>query len=130
MKYNKHDNDFCTRGSYFAFLKDPFKPTQSQKYFKKYFEVYESVHRRTNPRFCNRYVEGVDGDYGMVLQKIFDRRRNTRKGFYKKLSNRSLRHEQKNWLRREAFDIYDLKNDWELVNVPVVKYVSLAWYID
>lgn len=130
MTYKKHKKDVCNRGAYCSFLQDPFKPTQAQRYFKKYFEVYESAYRGKNPRYHNREVGAVSSNYGIVLNKVFKRKNNSRKRFCQKLANKSDRLYARAWLRNEAFDIADLKNEWELQNVPHRSLKTIAWCID
>ena len=130
MTYKKHKKDMCNRGAYYSFLQDPFKPTQSQRYFKRYFEVYESAYGRKNLRYHDREVESFNSEYSIVLNKIFKRKNNSRKRYCLKQANKTDRLYSKSWLRQEAFDIDDLKNEWELQKVPHRNLKTIAWCID
>lgn len=41
MNFNIHKKEVISIGAYRAFLKEPFKPTKTQKYLLKFFEVVE-----------------------------------------------------------------------------------------
>ena len=103
MTYKKHKKDMCNRGAYYSFLQDPFKPTQSQRYFKKYFEVYESAYVRKNPRYHDREVESFSSEYGIVLNKVFKRKSNTRKRYCLKQANKKDRLYAKQYIMKGEF---------------------------
>lgn len=97
MTYKKHKKDMCNRGAFNAFLKDPFEPSQSQKYLKNFFEVYEAK------KYQNRNIEKIHMKSKGLLNIIFKRRRNNHKKYCLKLANKKDRLYSKMYIHRGDF---------------------------
>jgi hypothetical protein len=97
MTYKKHKKDICNRGAFNAFLRDPFESSQSQKYLKNFFEVYEAK------KYRNRNIEKIHSDSGELLNIIFKRKNNNRKRFCQKSANKKDRLYAKQYIQRGEF---------------------------
>jgi len=93
----KYKKDICNRGAFQAFLREPYKHSQSQQFLTNFFEVYETEKHQ------KRKVEKIHLESRELLNIIFKRRRNNRKKYCQKLANKKDRLYTKQYIKKNDF---------------------------